>query len=113
MPTYEYACRDCAEHIEVVQSFRDDALQVCPNCGGRLRKVFAAAGIIFKGSGYYVTDSRKPATTGASESGAKEGGGDGEKDRKKESASSTSTAESGSSAKKDASKSGSAKAESA
>lgn len=59
MPTYEYACRDCAEHVEVVQSFRDDPLTTCGLCGGTLRKVFSAAGIVFKGSGYYVTDSRK------------------------------------------------------
>lgn len=59
MPTYEYACRDCGEHLEVVQSFKDAALETCGLCGGRLRKVFSAAGIIFKGSGYYVNDSRK------------------------------------------------------
>ena len=59
MPTYEYACRDCGEHVEVVQSFRDDPLTTCGLCGGSLRKVFSAAGIVFKGSGYYVTDSRK------------------------------------------------------
>jgi putative FmdB family regulatory protein len=58
MPTYEYACRDCGQHVEVVQSFRDEPLTVCPNCEGRLRKVYGTAGIIFKGSGYYVTDSR-------------------------------------------------------
>ncbi|HUH08455.1 MAG TPA: FmdB family zinc ribbon protein [Egibacteraceae bacterium] len=62
MPTYEYACRDCGEHIEVVQSFKDDPLTTCGICGGALRKVFSAAGIIFKGSGYYVTDSRKSST---------------------------------------------------
>lgn len=66
MPTYEYACRQCGEHVEVVQSFRDDPLTVCGLCGGSLRKVFGAAGIIFKGSGYYVTDSRKkPARSGS------------------------------------------------
>lgn len=59
MPTYEYACRDCGEHLEVVQSFKDAPLTECGRCGGTLRKVFSAAGIIFKGSGYYVTDSRK------------------------------------------------------
>ena len=58
MPTYEYACRGCGEHLEVVQSFRDDPLTTCGLCGGDLRKVFSAAGIIFKGSGYYVTDNR-------------------------------------------------------
>ena len=58
MPTYEYACRKCSEHLEVVQSFRDEPLTVCPNCGGELRKVFGAIGIAFKGSGFYKTDSR-------------------------------------------------------
>lgn len=59
MPTYEYVCRDCGGHLEVVQTFRDSPLTRCGACGGALRKVFSAAGIIFKGSGYYVTDSRK------------------------------------------------------
>jgi len=54
MPTYEYACRTCGEHLEVVQSFRDDPLTECPACQGQLRKVFSAAGIIFKGSGWHV-----------------------------------------------------------
>ena len=56
MPTYEYACRACGEHLEVVQSFRDDALTECPACKGELRKVFSAAGIIFKGSGWHIKD---------------------------------------------------------
>jgi putative FmdB family regulatory protein len=63
LPTYEYACRDCGQHVEVVQSFRDAALTTCGTCGGRLRKVYGTAGIIFKGSGYYVNDSRAPAKT--------------------------------------------------
>src|SRR3954471_21691348 len=58
MPTYEYACKDCAEHIEVVQSFKDDPLTECPSCGGPLRKVFAPVGIVLKGSGFYKTDNR-------------------------------------------------------
>ena len=80
MPTYEYACRDCGEHVEVFQSFRDDPLTVCGLCGGRLRKVFSAAGIVFKGSGYYVTDSRKaPASDsgGADRTSGDEGKGEG------------------------------------
>jgi putative FmdB family regulatory protein len=56
MPTYEYACRSCGEHLEVVQSFRDDPLTTCPGCQGELRKVFSAAGIIFKGSGWHIKD---------------------------------------------------------
>jgi putative FmdB family regulatory protein len=58
MPTYEYVCKDCGTHTEVVQSFTDDALTECPHCGGRLRKVFGNVGISFKGSGFYKTDSR-------------------------------------------------------
>src|SRR5487761_1755099 len=58
MPTYEYGCRACGEHVDVVQSFHDDPLTVCPNCGGELRKVFRTVGIVFKGSGFYKTDSR-------------------------------------------------------
>lgn len=58
MPTYEYACKSCGEHLEVVQSFKDDALTTCPACGGSLRKVFGSIGIAFKGSGFYKTDSR-------------------------------------------------------
>lgn len=56
MPTYEYACKDCGNGFEVVQSFSDDALTLCPACQGQLRKVFSAAGIIFKGSGWHVKD---------------------------------------------------------
>ena len=63
MPVYEYACKACAQHIEVAQSFRDDPLTTCPNCGGPLRKVFGSIGISFKGSGFYRTDSRTPAKT--------------------------------------------------
>ncbi len=71
MPTYEYACKDCGEHLEVVQSFKDDALTICPNCQGELRKVFSAAGIIFKGSGWHIKDykdSGKPVKTATSTS---------------------------------------------
>ncbi|MGH9303098.1 MAG: FmdB family zinc ribbon protein [Acidimicrobiales bacterium] len=70
MPTYEYACKSCGEHLEVVQSFTDDSLTICPNCAGELKKVFGSIGIVFKGSGFYKTDSRTPAKTGASRSEA-------------------------------------------
>ena len=73
MPTYEYRCKDCGEHLEVVQSFTDDALTECPACGGKLRKVFGNIGITFKGSGFYKTDSRKAATS-ASKSSKGDGG---------------------------------------
>jgi putative FmdB family regulatory protein len=58
MPTYEYACRSCGEHLEAVQSFSDPPLTKCPRCGGELRKVFGNIGIVFKGSGFYKTDNR-------------------------------------------------------
>lgn len=64
MPTYEYACTSCGEHLEVVQSFRDDALTECPACGGSLRKVFGSIGVVFKGSGFYKTDSRPSSGSG-------------------------------------------------
>ncbi|MFP4235206.1 MAG: FmdB family zinc ribbon protein [Nitriliruptoraceae bacterium] len=66
MPTYEYACRTCGEHLEVVQSFRDEALTECPACQGQLRKVFSAAGIIFKGSGWHVKDYSSASSRAAS-----------------------------------------------
>jgi putative FmdB family regulatory protein len=59
VPTYQYACTECGEQLEVVQSFTDTALTACPVCGGRLRKVFSAVGVVFKGSGFYRTDSRE------------------------------------------------------
>ena len=58
MPTYEYACKSCGHQFEIVQSFSEDSLTVCPNCQGPLKKVFGNVGISFKGSGFYKTDSR-------------------------------------------------------
>ncbi|GAB3599753.1 hypothetical protein GCM10027446_32130 [Angustibacter peucedani] len=58
MPTYDYACTHCDHAFEVFQAFTDDALTECPECGGRLRKVFGSVGVVFKGSGFYRTDSR-------------------------------------------------------
>ncbi|MEV7441417.1 FmdB family zinc ribbon protein [Streptomyces sp. NPDC091204] len=76
MPTYQYQCTECGEGLEAVQKFTDDALTVCPSCDGRLKKVFSAVGIVFKGSGFYRNDSRgasssttpasKPATSSSS-----------------------------------------------
>ncbi len=63
MPTYQYQCTECGEPLEVQQSFTDDALTVCPTCDGRLRKVFNAVGVVFKGSGFYVNDSRSKSTS--------------------------------------------------
>lgn len=58
MPTYQYACTDCGHAFEQFQSFSDDALTVCPECSGKLRKLFNAVGVVFKGSGFYRNDSR-------------------------------------------------------
>jgi len=70
MPTYQYACTECGERLEVVQKFTDDPLTVCPACEGRLRKLFSPVGVVFKGSGFYKTDSRSTTKTAASGSGA-------------------------------------------
>ena len=73
MPTYQYACTECGHAFEQFQSFSDDALTVCPECDGRLRKVFNAVGVVFKGSGFYRTDSRSSgssSSTAASSSGS-------------------------------------------
>lgn len=64
MPKYQYQCKDCGEALEIQQSFTDDALTVCPNCGGDLRKVFNAVGVVFKGSGFYRNDSRSTSSSG-------------------------------------------------
>ncbi len=73
MPTYQYACTECGHAFEQVQSFSDDALTECPQCHGRLRKVFNAVGVVFKGSGFYRTDSRSgsSSTDGGSSSTTK------------------------------------------
>ncbi len=68
MPTYEYLCRNCGHRFEVVQSFADEPLEICDECGGELRKVFAPPAISFKGSGFYATDhgrTKKQAPEGA------------------------------------------------
>ena len=65
MPTYQYTCTECGEPLEAVQKFTDAPLAVCPACGGRLRKVFSAVGIVFKGSGFYRTDSRNGSSAAA------------------------------------------------
>ncbi|MFB6714505.1 FmdB family zinc ribbon protein [Streptomyces sp. NPDC056237] len=76
MPTYQYQCTECGEGLEAVQKFTDDALTVCPSCEGRLKKVFSAVGIVFKGSGFYRNDSRgsssssTPASSSAKASGS-------------------------------------------
>ena len=100
MPTYQYTCTDCGEPIEVVQKFTDEPLTVCAACGGRLRKVFSPVGIVFKGSGFYRTDSRNgssataPAASSAtSESGSSNGSADKSAAKKTEPARSSSASE--------------------
>jgi putative FmdB family regulatory protein len=64
MPTYQYRCTECGEDLEALQKFSDAPLTTCPTCGGRLRKVFNAVGVVFKGSGFYRTDSRSGSANG-------------------------------------------------
>lgn len=91
MPTYSYACTDCDNKFDIQQSFSDDALTTCPQCEGKLRKLFNSVGVVFKGSGFYRTDSRK----GAVPSGG--GKTDSNSSGKSEAASSTSSSSSSSS----------------
>ena len=86
MPTYQYTCTECGEPLEAVQKFTDAPLAVCPACGGRLRKVFSAVGIVFKGSGFYRTDSRNGSSATAPAA----------KDKEKSSSESSSTSDSSS-----------------
>jgi putative FmdB family regulatory protein len=77
VPTYSYACTACEHHFDTVQKFTDASLTDCPQCSGRLRKLFSSVGIVFKGSGFYRTDSRasssdKPSSNGKSESSTKD-----------------------------------------
>lgn len=69
MPVYAYACKDCGHAFDIRQSFSDDALTVCPECGGQLRKKFNSVGVVFKGSGFYLNDSRSDSSAGGRSSG--------------------------------------------
>ncbi|MEU2438277.1 FmdB family zinc ribbon protein [Streptomyces rubradiris] len=93
MPTYQYQCTECGEGLEAVQKFTDDALTECPSCKGRLKKVFSAVGIVFKGSGFYRNDSR--GSTSSSSPASKPAASS--SDTKTSSASSSSTSSSSSS----------------
>jgi len=74
VPTYQYACTACGQELEAVQSFSDEPLTECPACAGRLRKVFSTVGVVFKGSGFYRTDSRSSTgDKGAEKTGDKSG----------------------------------------
>ncbi|MGK4582630.1 FmdB family zinc ribbon protein [Kitasatospora sp. HPMI-4] len=68
MPTYQYQCTECGNGLEAVQKFTDEALTTCPDCQGKLRKVFSAVGVVFKGSGFYRTDSRSASSSSVSSS---------------------------------------------
>ena len=111
MPTYEYRCRECGEHLEIVQAFTDDPLTVCPACEGPLRKVFNSVGIAFKGSGFYKTDSRSG--TAASSSGSSDAGSGSSGGTSGASSSSDGGSSSSSSGSGDSSGSSSTKAETA
>ena len=76
MPTYSYACTECDNRFDAVQSFTDDALTTCPKCSGRLRKLFNSVGVVFKGPGFYRTDSRLPSGKGSSGGDKAASGGD-------------------------------------
>ncbi|MFE1774494.1 FmdB family zinc ribbon protein [Streptomyces sp. NPDC059008] len=95
MPTYQYQCTECGEGLEAVQKFTDDALTECPSCNGRLKKVFSAVGIVFKGSGFYRNDSRgassssSPAKSSPSSSGTSSSDSAGSSSSSSDSASST------------------------
>ncbi|MFD6477327.1 FmdB family zinc ribbon protein [Streptomyces anulatus] len=112
MPTYQYQCTECGEGLEAVQKFTDDALTVCPSCDGRLKKVFSAVGIVFKGSGFYRNDSRgsssssTPASTAAKSSDSASSSSSGSDTKASASSSSSSSVSSSSSASAPASSSG-------
>ena len=88
MPTYQYACTECDHRFDAVQAFSDPSLSVCPECGGKLRKVFSSVGIVFKGSGFYRTDSRAGAATtvAKSEAGSESSSGSTPSEKKPEKA---------------------------
>ncbi|AVV42157.1 zinc ribbon domain-containing protein [Streptomyces sp. ID05-04B] len=96
MPTYQYQCTECGEGLEAVQKFTDDALTECPNCGGRLKKVFSAVGIVFKGSGFYRNDSRGSSSSSSPASSSSKSSTSGS-DAKSSSTSSSSSSDSKSS----------------
>ncbi|MCG7635104.1 MULTISPECIES: FmdB family zinc ribbon protein [Gordonia] len=103
MPTYSYACTECDNKFDIVQSFSDDSLTECPQCAGRLRKLFNSVGIVFKGSGFYRTDSRPGSSSDTSTSSSSS--------ESSSSSSSSSSDSSSSSSKSDSSSSSSTKSE--
>ncbi|MGY0486001.1 FmdB family zinc ribbon protein [Streptomyces sp. WG-D5] len=108
MPTYQYQCTECGEGLEAVQKFTDDALTVCPNCNGRLKKVFSAVGIVFKGSGFYRNDSRGSSSSSSPASSSKSSSETKSSDAKSSSDSKSSTSASSSSSSSSSSSTSSA-----
>ncbi len=106
MPTYSYACTECGNRFDAVQAFTDDALTSCPQCSGRLRKLYNSVGIVFKGSGFYRTDSRESAKTASNGSATSESGSSSEKTESSSSSGETSGSSDKSTAKSSADKSG-------
>jgi putative FmdB family regulatory protein len=104
VPTYTYACTECGNRFDAVQAFSDDALTTCPQCSGRLRKLFNSVGVVFKGSGFYRTDSREAAKSSANGSAkSSESSGSSEKSGSPEKSSSGGSSDSGSSSTSSAS----------
>jgi putative FmdB family regulatory protein len=95
VPTYQYACTACDERLEAVQKFTDDPLTVCDACGGQLRKVYSPVGIVFKGSGFYRTDSRKATAPAGAKDKQVDATGDGSAAKKEGSGSAESGSSSG------------------
>lgn len=96
MPTYSYACTECGNRFDAVQAFSDDALTECPQCSGKLRKLFGKVGVVFKGSGFYRTDSRE--STKSSSGGSSKSSSDSAASTSSSSTSSSSSSDSGSTA---------------
>ena len=107
MPTYSYACTECDHRFDEVQAFTDDALTTCPQCAGRLRKLFNSVGVVFKGSGFYRTDSREPQKSSAASSADVAAPKADKSEKSADSASSTSSSSSTSGASKSESSGGS------
>lgn len=115
MPTYSYACTACEHRFDTVQKFTDSSLTDCPECSGRLRKLFSAVGIVFKGSGFYRTDSRsdghqhegQPSSNGKSESGGANGKSESGGDKKAEAGTNGKSASEGKPSKSGSTESGS------
>ncbi|HTZ12763.1 MAG TPA: FmdB family zinc ribbon protein [Mycobacterium sp.] len=87
MPTYSYACTECDNRFDVVQAFTDDSLTTCDKCSGRLRKLFNSVGVVFKGSGFYRTDSRESTKSSSNGSTSSSSGSDGSSSKDKSSSS--------------------------